>query len=504
MIDHPLRPEPSQPWPSQRVSPRLAAGRPQAGTSPLLGLLLAALLPALFATGCGSPEEQPAAQQRWDLAGAAEGYNVLLLTVDTVRADRLGAYGYELRDTTPEIDRLLASGVTFERAVAPRSLTWPSLASVFTGLYPSGHGVLENGYEFPDDLTLLSEALQGAGYTTAAFLSNMCRANHQGWGSFACSGGRDGVTLDRALGWASELPTGGEAEARPFFLWVHLFAAHGPYYNGGDLAATELDPGYEGPLGPTKWQLDPVMEEGLELTERDLRHLDALYDAALMGTDYVSGKLLAELERMGLLEDTLVVFLSDHGEELYQHNGYLYHACSVYESTLHVPFGISGVPGLPAGGRVPQPVELVDVAPTVYELLGLGPPGQMHGASLVPYLERPGAGGKGKPAFSEYGNAPIFTVVEDGWKLIHNPEDIDPYCFPGAPRDHYPLEPVELYHLTEDPMETTNLADAHPARVRRLQERIRDRFSGLVVRGEEQELPDELKEQLRALGYVAD
>lgn len=467
-------------------------------------------------TGETTPPLRPA-----QLVGSAAGWNLLLLTVDTVRADRLGAYGYTVRETSPRIDGLLASGVTFDRAIAPRALTWPSLATVLTGLYPSGHGVVENGYELPEDLPALPQVLQEAGYTTAAFLSNMCRAGHRGWDAFSCSGGRDGKTLRDALAWVGGLDAETEAASgtdtadlsagdeegdpshSPYFLWVHYFAAHGPYYNGGDLAATRFDPGYQGPIAPKKGVLNRVMTEEIPLTERDLRHLDALYDAAVVGTDHLVAELLAGLEEAGKLERTLIVFLSDHGEELYQHNGYLYHACSVYESTLQVPLGFSGPPELRAGGRVTQPVELADVAPTLYDLLGIEAPAERHGRSLVPLLARPAAGGPGKPAFSEYGNAPIFTVLHDGWKLVHNPEDIDPYCLPGAPQGHYPLDPVELYYLPEDPLETTNRAAEEAARVRRMQELIRERFSGLSRREGEQELPEELKKQLEALGYVA-
>lgn len=465
-------------------------------------LFLLGFLGALVVLGCEDPSP-PAASPTPRLAGTAAGWNVLLVTVDTVRADRLGAYGYTARDTSPGIDSLLASGVTFDRATAPRALTWPSLATVLTGLYPSGHGVVENGYELPEDLPTLPLVLQETGYTTAAFLSNMCRAGHRGWDVFSCSGARDGKALESALGWADERAASRAPHPEPFLLWVHYFGAHAPYYNGGALAATRFDPGYEGPIAPKKGRLDRVMTEELKLDERDLQHLDALYDAAIVGTDHLVAELLHGLRERGLLERTLIVFLADHGEELYQHNQYLYHACSVYESTLHVPLGISGLPNLPAGARVRQPVELADVAPTLYELLGVPPQAEQHGVSLVPLLARPGSGGPGKPAFSEYGNAPIFTVLHDGWKLVHNPQDIDPYCFPGAPQDHYPLAPIELYDLEEDPDETTNRADDEPARVQRMQGLIRDRFSGLTRRDGEQELPEELKKQLEALGYVA-
>src|SRR6185295_12971287 len=195
--------------------------------------------------------ERQTATERRRLAGEAKGWNVVLLTVDTLRADRLGAYGYAARANSPQIDAQLASGVVFENAMSQRASTWPSLASVLTGLYPSGHGVNENGYGFPDGVPTLPRLLHAAGYQTGAFLSNMCKANHQGWDDFSCSGGEDGKTVQRAIDWGRS-----REGKQPFLLWVHLFGAHGPYYNGGDLAARVLDPGYEGPLGTKRWQLD--------------------------------------------------------------------------------------------------------------------------------------------------------------------------------------------------------------------------------------------------------
>src|SRR6202035_3667047 len=139
-------------------------------------VLLAALLLAL-----ASCRRHEAPGRHRGLAGAARGWNLVLLSIDTVRADHLGAYGYRVRATTPRMDAVLASGVRFDAAMAQRAATWPSLASVLTGLYPSAHGVAENGYGFPDDLPTLPKLLHAAGYETGAFLSNMCQANHQGW-----------------------------------------------------------------------------------------------------------------------------------------------------------------------------------------------------------------------------------------------------------------------------------------------------------------------------------
>ena len=469
--------------------PRTFVSRLLTVVSPLLTLGL------LLAQGCAAP--QPAPPIKRSLQGAAQGWNVLLLSVDTLRADRLNSYGYAVRTTSPELDSFLASGVRFDQAVSPRALTWPALATVLTGLYPSGHGVTQNGYTLADDLATLPKILGASGYETAAILSNMCQANHQGWDTFRCTQGRDG----RAVQWTEEW-TQSRDPSRPFFLWVHLFGAHSPYYNGGDLAATELDPEYRGNLIARKWRLDAVMQEKQQLAAADVRHLDALYDAAVIGSDRIAGRILANLKAAGLLEKTVVVFLADHGEDLYQHNGYLYHACSVYQSALHVPFGIAA-PGLvDGGGEVAQTVELSDVAPTILDLLGIEPMANGHGLSLRPYLERPGRSGAGKPGFSEYGDTRIRTIQSGHWKLVHNPERLTPICFAG-PEDLYPIAEVELYDLSQDPYEKENLAATEPAKTAELRELVRRRFIGLKTRSDQQEVPEELKEELRSLGYVA-
>lgn len=452
------------------------------------------VLLAVLCLACGGAE--PAADRPLD--GAAKGYNLVLLTIDTLRADRLGAYGYAERPTSPHLDAELAHGVVFEQAMAQRASTWPSLASLLSGLYPRAHGVEENGYGFPDELPTLPKALHGAGYATAAFLSNMCQANHQGWDAFACAGGQDGKTVARALEWVTARP-----KDRPFFLWVHLFGAHGPYYNGGGLAET-LDPGYRGPVGPKKWQLNRIMTERLALEPRDLRHLDALYDAAVIGSDRSSGRLLEGLFAQAPRERTLVVFSADHGEELYDHHGYVYHACSVYQTTLHVPLAFVAPGLLPAGGRVAPTVELIDVLPTVLDLLAVPRPNGLQGRSLLRYLSRPGdAHGPGKPAFSEYGSTAIQTVLDGDLKLIVNPDGIDPVCIPDAPPGHYPIGQEELYDLAADPGEKENLASRRPAEVERLRALLAQRFGGIPRRGGKQEVPAGLKEELKALGYVA-
>ncbi len=465
------------------------------GRAHLEVLVLAA---ALFGvSGCTSDREATPAGPA--LSGAAAHRNVILVSVDTLRADRLGVSGHRVAGASPSpnIDRFLATGVRFDRALAPRAITWPSLASVLTGVYPSAHGVYENGYELVDGIPTLATQLSAEGYRTGRFLSNMCSANHRGWDQAFCSRGVDSKILPEVSSWLDDLDS-----TRPFLLWVHYFGAHSPYYNGGDRATRILDPGYQGPVAPKKGQLNRIMTESMPLNEADLRHLDALYDASVMGSDRFVGELLTEIERRGLTQDSVLIFLADHGEDLYDHHGYIYHACSVYQSGLHVPLAFVA-PGLvEPGGVVTRDVELLDVTPTLLDLLGIDPIAVQHGVSLVPELERPGRGGD-RPAFSEYQPLAIRTAQLGDWKLIDNPNHDSPYCLPGAPEGHYPLAPVELYHLADDPLETTNLAGQYPDKVEELRELIRLRFADLPTELTPQELPEELKRELEALGYVA-
>ena len=447
-----------------------------------------ALATALSACGGGSHE----------LTGAARGWNVVLISVDTQRADRLGAHGYTRRPTSPRVDRLFyADGVGFDTAMSPRGATWPAMASVLTGLYPTGHGVIRNGYGFPDDLPTLPKILQAAGYQTGAFLNNMHRANHAGWDAFRYEKGAEGRLIARALEWAQRTDP-----ERPYFLWAHFFGAHSPYHQAKLLGEIPgLDPDYDGPVKMGKVALDRILRDSIPLGEADLEQLDALYDAAVLATDGHVGRLVDGLRSAPGADRTLFIYTSDHGEELYDHHDYLYHACSVYQTVLHVPLAFVA-PGLfAAGARIEQTVELVDVTPTVLDLLGIEAPPEQHGRSLAPLLN--GDEQEVRPAFSEYDDTRIRSVLDRGWKLVINPEAEAPACVPGSPDFPFPIERLELYDLASDPQELHNLAAERGDLVRDLKRLIDERFEGMTDRGQDQSIPDDLRRELEALGYVA-
>ena len=308
-------------------------------------------------------------------------------------------------------------------------------------MYPTGHGLIKNGYSFGDDIATLPKILREQGYQTAAFLSNMCEAGHAGWDRLYCSEGIDGRVNREAFAWMKETDP-----SQPFLLWTHYFGAHPHYYNGGN-GAQELDPDYRGPVRADREALDRLVRENIVPNEADRRHMDALYDSAIHGTDSYVSRLLEWLWTRKKLDRTIIVFLSDHGEELWEHNNYIFHVCSVYQSTLHVPLAFVATGLIPEGGVVSQNVELSDVLPTLLDLLGIEGPPDMHGSSLVPYLSRPDAGGAGKPSFGQYGDTRIHTVIDGDWKLIDNPDEHQPYCLEGAAPGHYPIGREELYDL---------------------------------------------------------
>jgi choline-sulfatase len=464
--------------------------------------LLRVMVPVLWLAVLGScVEGEVKDKPQVKLTGAAHGRNLILLTVDTLRADRLGAYGYSERENSPAIDALLDRGMRFSEAAAPRSQTYPSLASVMTGLYPSGHHLIRNGSYYTEAQATLARVLAAEGYETAAFLANMCYAHHRGFDELRCVRRRDSLLVEEAMAWLDQ-----SDRKRPIFLWIHLHGAHSPYLNGGGRALQEFDPDYIGRVTTNREKLTKLQAKQIPLNQRDIRHLNAIYDAAVQGTDELVNRIIKGLERRKILRNGVLVFLADHGEELYEHNQFIFHSCSVYQSGLHVPLGIIAE-GLVDPGRVDLTVELIDVAPTLLDFLGLPAMAESHGTSLVPYLEGSAADEPIKAQYSEYEDTLLRTVRLGDWKLVDNPEEYQPFCLPGAPANHYPLDKFELYNLATDPKEQINLASEEPQIVEELHNMITERFADSKRQDNHQDnrqkLSEEMKEQLRSMGYIA-
>ena len=386
--------------------------------------------------------------------------NVLLVTIDTLRADRLGSYGY-VGAATPVMDALAARGVRFATAIAHAPLTAPSHASILTGLLPTGHGVRDNGaFALPPTAATLAEVLRGAGYHTAAFVSGFPLDHRFGFArgfetydDRLLRGGNAGrasyverpaaATTRAAVAWV-------RAAQAPWFAWVHYFDPHAPYEPPPDLAA---------------------------------RFATSPYDGEIASVDRELGRLLAVAEAGPA--STLVLVTSDHGESLGEH-GEATHGVFVYDSTLRVPWIMAGA-GVPRGRVSSVVARGIDVAPSLLDYAGVRLPRAMQGRSL-----RPAADGRemeDAPAYAES----LFCELNLGWAALHAWRTAR-WKLVDAPRP-------ELYDLAADPAEVRDVSTARRNEAESLRSGLRH---ALETRPPDASAvpSDESRERLRALGYV--
>jgi len=444
------------------------------------GALLAMLV---LLTGCGDDRARRAADPR---------PNVLLVTIDTLRADYIGCYGSPDVET-PNIDRLAAGGVQFMHAVAPSQCTNPSHASILTGLYPAEHGVYDNATPLADEAETLAERLRGQGYETIAAVSahhlNQGNSNFgQGFETFL---GCRPTELDAGERNRRFLKAVRSAADRPFFAWVHYFDPHGHYfppapwnrrYPVGDRFA---------PVEPRPW-MDIAEERRAGPVDPD--EVVALYKGEISYLDSEIGRLLDLLEENGLHEQTLVVLVADHGESMTEKGIHFCHA-GLYNQVLHVPLIFCWPARLPSGARVQTPVSPVDILPTLLDLLGLPAPGQVSGTSLLPAIADPGHRFQ-RPLFSEAVDGVIRSIHLDGYKFIK-----------AYPEKDWSVTEDHLYRpFGDDYGENFDLITEQPERAARMEQLLNrwlDLAGGRALPSQRREALDrETEEALRQLGYL--
>ncbi len=396
--------------------------------------------------------------------------NVLVITIDTLRADRLGIYG-AAKVQTPNIDRLAREGAFARHATAHVPLTRPSHVSMFTGLYPAEHGVRDNvSPALPNDVPLLAERFKANGYATAAFVASVVLTRQAGLArGFDHYSDRFEVGEDDARFLNTIQKPGDEVAAEAagwirkqqgqFFAWVHLYDPHDPY--------------------------EPPGRYAVQYAERP-------YDGEVAWADALGGRLVAALREADAEDETLVVVTSDHGEGLGEH-GEDVHGYFVYETTLHVPLVVRG-PGVKAGTRIDPVVRLVDVFPTVLDIGGAGKDiPRNSGRSLRAALA--GERLAEEPSFAES----LVPLVHFGWSDLRAVRD-GRWKYILAPRP-------ELYDLDRDPKEMQNLADAEPARARAMRAGLEQQLRAEQVTARRDTaaaaIPPDLLEKLGALGYVS-
>ena len=436
-----------------------------------------ALAVGLAACGAGPPD------------GTAEPPrpNIVLYVVDTVRADRLGVYGYG-KPTSPRLDAFAAGAVLFEKAYAQSSWTRPAVASLFTGLLPPAHRTVGRRSVLPEDATTLAEILAVHGYEGMGLVRNpnVGRAFGfaQGFTRFRSEDReRDETMLDRVRLWLDER----QGVAEPFFLFLHAIDPHGPYD-----PAPEFEEMFEAGGAPAHYRtvryLLGLNRGEVEPEPETADALSRLYDAEVAQNDRAFGELLDELEARGLVEDTAVIYLSDHGEEFAEH-GRWEHGLSLYEEVLRVPL-VMRLPGVPPR-RVEEPAQHVDVLPTLLAYLGIEAP-PTDGRDLLAARRR------GDPPLDVYTHLDVdghraASVIRDRYKLV----------LPQSPSQG--TAPM-LFDLDSDPGELEDLAADRPDIVERMLALLAERnLAEEIVSAEEIEddqLDEDVRRRLRALGYV--
>ncbi len=324
------------------------------------------------------PAERPAGQRP----------NLILIIVDTLRADRLGSCGYE-RPTTPRLDRLAGQAWLFCNAYSPSTWTLPSGASLLTGLLPEQHGVQGLEQRLPAEVTTAAERLRDAGYRTVAFTDGGFFDPRwgiaQGFERYDRTPGSPRAAKDIAHITGAAQRWLADAPIEPFFLLVHTYEAHQPYVNREGFADPFLVPGYDGPYAEGA----EVRYRDLPLPAADLEHVVGLYDGGVRRADHYLGQLLDAVRREGLFERSAILVTSDHGEELQEHGSIEHGQGRVFEENVRVPLLLKP-PGAVAARRVETRVSGVDVVPTLFQLAGLEPAPGLPGRSLLaPAAERP-------------------------------------------------------------------------------------------------------------------
>ena len=409
-------------------------------------------------------------------SGWAKDPNVVLITIDTVRADHIGCYG-DREARTPNLDALSRDGVLFRTVVASVPLTLPSHCSILTGTYPPLHGVRDNlGYRLGEAPPTLASILKRRGYSTAAFVAadvlDPSRGLNRGFDAYSCplrrKMGRDNPlvfnlqelrrgaesVVSDALGWMSDE---GPHSGKPFFVWIHLYDPHTPY--------------------------DPP--------ERFRDSVRSPYDGAIAYADYAVGKVFDYLKQQGLYDSSLIVATSDHGESFGEHGEHA-HGYFVYDPTLLVPLIVKP----PAGSgvavhRIEEPVRSIDIAPTVLQFLGMPVSPGMHGSGLLSMMRDSETDPWTRAAYCE-----TYYPAEFGWSPLRALRS-GRFKYIDAPKP-------ELYDLVADPGETHNLYQAKRAVANELNAQLRGLLSKITPKAstaETRATPTEIT-LLASLGYL--
>ncbi len=436
--------------------------------------------------------------------------NAIVVLIDTLRADRLTAYA-KTRVRTPAFDKFAKESTVFERCHAPSNWTKPSCATVLTGLYPDTHKARGHSSRLASSSKMASEIFRTAGFATGAFIANGYLAAEfgfkRGWTKYI-NFIRENKKTEAVNVFKESLDFIAGHKDKPFFTYIQTIDPHVPY----DPPAEDLKlydaQGYDGPVRnrSTGNLLEEIKRKKVELNARDRRRLEALYDGEITYHDRHFGHFLDGLNKLGVLNDTAIIVCSDHGEEFFDHDS-VGHGHTLYEELLHVPLVVRAPGIVPAGKRVNTEVGLSDILPTLLQATGVPIPKGMEGHDLLP-VSNDAIPDPFAAAFASFyseadGRNLSWTARKGAFKLRMR----------GPARTY-------LYNLEADPREKTDVDTRYPLALRALRIALGQfiaapdkhnwssgQLSALAVASpkpddEQAEMPEDLKQQLRALGYM--
>ena len=461
---------------------------------------------------------------------APKQLNVLIYMIDTLRADHASLYGYA-RDTTPFLKKLGATGLVFENCQVQATWTKPSTASLLTSLYSFSHGIVNDYDTIPKGAATMAGQLRAAGYVTAGIVANPFAGRVSGlqrgfdyldeWAVIqryrkdAEDRGTDSAAVNKIV-----FPWLEQHREEPFFLYVHTTDPHAPYRPPAGFEEKFANPAETAEFNRTYKRLVDKKEYGGGAVvnragclrngvnpHRFIHQAIDRYDGEILHNDWSLEQLVEKLKQLGVLDNTLIVVVSDHGEEFWEH-GWTAHGQSLYQELAHGVLLMWNRKLIPAARRVAEPVQLIDVMPTVLDLLNLKIPDMVQGQSLAPFVKGQPFQRRGPVMTSRYASphakgfvpengTDTVALLDNNWKLIYRDK-----------AKEVGMNKIELYDRRTDPGDSNNVAAQYPAEVGRMTTEIgkwldaEKRIKSFLGRGAQATMDPKTLEQLRSLGYI--
>lgn len=434
--------------------------------------------------------------------------NLVIVSIDTLRRDHLGVYGYA-NETSVNIDRLAKESVVFDTAISVHTNTAPAHASILTGLFPGSHGLRRNGMELKEGIPTLATLLKQKGYATGGFVSGWTMKKRTLLGrdfdvyddDFPKGHRKGPKTWQKARKWLAVQVK----DRAPFFLFLHLFDPHFTYEPPESYSRRFLENQKEFST-PINQRGLPGLKEQLKLTPQQEQEYVARYDGEILYADSVIKKLVSALERLKVLRTTTIVFLSDHGETLFERDWVADHGGRVYDEQIRIPLIIRFHDKWKAGTRVSAQVTHVDILPTALDILDIETSIDTAGISLIPLITNQESEKFQRPAFSHGRPAPN-RVPEIRAHLVEKGL-ISSIRYPTIKLVEYPMEKGkwhrQLFNLIEDPEEKNDIVLEKPKLAQQLHEQLEKWRvqTGVSRHAEVPVFSNTVKKALRALGYV--